>query len=96
MPKNDRVPVEILIDVARIVRGWPTRRGYGNFIAAKYEVSEARARGWVSKARDAGLLPSGTKPRPCRYCGGTGVTQWNNNQYEEDEATERNYSSHGL
>ncbi len=67
------VPYE---EVAAIVRDWPTSRGYGPYIAGRFQVSLPTARRWIYEARVRGLLPAGTDTRPCPACDGTGLARW--------------------
>ncbi len=67
---------EELIEVAAIVTGWPSRTGFTPAIAKRFGLTQATAHRWVLKARGRGYLPDGSADRPCRHCGGTGVTRW--------------------
>ncbi len=73
-----RIPYE---EIAEIVKGWPTPRGYGPYIAERYDVPIATARRWVYQARVQGHLPAGTDDRPCPACHGTGVARWGTRQW---------------
>ncbi len=76
-PRPEHIPYD---EIAAIVKAWPSARGYGPHIAARWRVPLATARRWVYQTRLRGLLPAGTDDRPCPSCGGTGVANWGSRQ----------------
>lgn len=63
-----------LVEVAAIVREWPTLSGYSPHIAARFNVPLGTARRWVYLARKRGLI--GPPEHPCPTCNGTGRRSW--------------------
>lgn len=67
-----RIPA---LEIAKIVREWPTLTGYGPHIAARFGVPLGTAHRWVAETRRRGLLPPSGE-HPCPRCHGTGKIRW--------------------